>query len=218
MIRNFIFTTITFFFLGSCKEGLGKREALPVPLNSQIISVNLVDSLGTVTLAIPNRYDTSFVWVDHSDCGKPCDMQKYRFQPKILKVTKESGFIWLGEPKDSVERLTISHSGYFPFHAGDTAEDLARHKQLRAKLASDASNPPVIFDTLEKINDRYYSIVAMEKSDTIRSKRVLAITTIKGNEIQFEYDILTKKNDSIGRDFIKNSLDLIHTIHINKGL
>jgi hypothetical protein len=215
--RPYSIIAIALFLLMACKETPIQRVGA-LPASSKTVDVQLIDTLGTVTLSIPVRYDTSFSWIDHSDCGKPCDMQKYRFQPKSLKITKESGWIWLGEPKDSIERLTISHSGYFPFHNGDTAKNLVQHNHIKAELVSDPANPPIVFDTIERIGDRYYSIIEMERSDTVQSKRVLAATTIKGNLIKFQYDLLTKKKDSIETNFIKNSIDLIRTIRVSKGI
>jgi len=55
----------------------------------------------------------------------------------------------------------------------------------------------------------------MQRSDTIHNIRVLALTTIKGNEVKFRYDLLSKKDDMVEKSFIKNSLDLVHTIKIN---
>ena len=186
----------------SCKQAsAGKGRLLFVPHNAKIRQVKLVDSLGTLSLAVPAKYDTTFTWMALSDCGLPCDRQEYRFQRK-----------------DSLERLTISHSEYYPFHDGDTSKNVWRHLRLRADLAMDSSNPPIVFDTIEKINDRYYSIFEMEWGDTLRAKRVLATTTIKGNTIQFEYELRTKKQDSVSRNFMKNTLDLIRTIQIAKGI
>ena len=218
MIRNCLFISMALLLFASCKEVTVKEGVLLVPGNSKIVQVKLIDTLGILTLSVPVRYDTFFSWIDHSDCGKPCDQQKYRYQPKSLRITKESGFVWLGEPKNSVERFTISHSGDFPFHDGDTAKDLVRHEHIRSQLTSDPANPPIIFDTIEKINDRYYSIFAMQRSDTVSRKKVLAVTTIKGNSIRFQYDLLTNKADSVGRDFIKNSIELIRTIRIDNGI
>jgi len=218
MMRNSLFIVIVCILFASCKEMTGKGTVFLVPPNSKTVQVKLIDTLGTVTLAVPDRYDTSFAWIDHSDCGKPCDLQKYRYQPKSLRITKESGFIWLGEPEDSVDRFTISHSGYFPFHNGDTSKDFVRHEHLKSQLTSDPSNPSIIFDTIERIHDRYYSIFAMQRSDTIRCEKVLAVTTVKGNLIRFQYDLLTKKVDSVETNFIKNSIDLIRTIQINRGI
>lgn len=216
MNRLFIIMSLSFFV--SCNEISKDRNTYQLPANSKIVTVHLIDSLGIITLSIPIRYDTSFSWIDYSDCGKPCNEQKYRFQPKALRITKESGFLWLGEPADSIDQLTISHTMDFPFHDGDTAKNLIRHNHLKEQLISNSQNPPIVFDTIQKINDRYFSIFEMEKSDTLESKQVLAITTIKNNIIKFQYKLLTSKDDSMSKNFIKSSIGLIKTIRINKGL
>ena len=186
----------------SCKQAsAGKGAKLIIPLNAKITLVKLVDTLGTLSVAVPTRYDTSFSWMELADCGLPCDKQEYRF-----------------ERRDSLERFTISHSEYYPFHDGDTSRNMQNHLQLRADLTMDVTNPPIVFDTIEKINDRYYSIFEMEWSGTPRPKRVLAVTTIKGNSIWFQYDLLMQKEDPESRSFIKNSLELIRTIRIAKGI
>lgn len=188
-----------------------------LPENSKAVMVPLIDSLGIINLSVPLRYDTSFSWVHHSDCGKPCDEREYRFQPKNLSLIKESGWMWT-EPKDSVDRFTISHTLDFPFHDGDTTLIIAWHNHFKEQLTSDLKNPPIVFDTIQKINDRYFSIVATEKNDSIQVRKVLTVTTIKSNLIKFQYELLTRKNDSISKNFIKNSINLIKTIRINKGI
>jgi hypothetical protein len=216
MNRLFIIILLVVFFI-SCNDVAEKRDTPQLPRNSKTVELQLIDSLGQVNLSVPLRYDTSFSWVHYSDCGKPCNEQEYRFQPKNLPLIKESGWMWT-EPKDSVDRLTISHSMDYPLHDGDTAKNIVRHAHLKEQLISNPQNPPIIFDTIQKINDRYFSIIAMQKSDSIRIKKVLAVTTIKSNEIKFIYELLTRKNDSISKNFIKNSIDLIKTIRINKGI
>lgn len=216
MNRLFIIILLVVFFI-SCNDVAEKRDTPQLPRNSKTVELQLIDSLGQVNLSVPLRYDTSFSWVHYSDCGKPCNEQEYRFQPKNLPLIKESGWMWT-EPKDSVDRLTISHSMDYPFHDGDTAKNIVRHAHLKEQLISNPQNPPIIFDTIQKINGRYFSIIAMEKSDSVQIKKVLAVTTIKSNEIKFLYELLTRKNDSISKNFIKNSIDLIKTIRINKGI
>jgi hypothetical protein len=186
--------------------------------SSRRIQIRLVDSLGQVTLSVPTRYDTVFSWVNHSDCGKPCDEQEYRYQPKALAITKESGFFWRGEPKDSVDRFTLTHSSDIRYSVETTAMDSLRHKYLKLQIVNNSDNPEIIYDTIEKIADRYFSIFVMQRSDTIQNIRVLAVTTIKGNEVKFQYELLSKKGDLVEKSFIKNSLDLIHTIRINKRI
>lgn len=186
--------------------------------SSRNIKISLVDSLGQVSLSIPARYDTVFSWIDYSDCGKPCNRQEYRCQPRTLPITKESGYFWLNEPKDSVDRFTIIHTSDVQDFPDTIAVDSSMFRYLRHKIADDPNYPEIIHDTIEKIGGRYFSIFIMMKSDTIHNIRVLAGTTVKGNEVYFRCDLLSKKDDSISRNFIKNSLDLIHTIRINKGI
>ncbi|MFZ4772227.1 MAG: hypothetical protein ACOYLO_18730, partial [Ferruginibacter sp.] len=184
MNRLFIIILATFFI--SCNDVAEKKGTYLLPDNSKALKVQLLDSLGIINFSVPPRYDTSFSWIHYSDCGKPCDEQKYRFQPKELFLLKESGWIWT-EPKDSIDRFTISHTLDYPFHDGDTAKNIVRHNHLKEQLKSNPQNPPINFDTIQKINDRYFSIITMEKSDTVQVKKVLAVTTIKSNLIKFQY-------------------------------
>lgn len=187
------------------------------PPNAKKVSLQLIDSLGIIELFVPIRYDTSFTWVDYSDCGKPCNKQKYRFQPQALRITKESGWIWLGEPADSIDRFTISHSGFFPFHEGDTAKNIARHNMVKGSVITEIEQPAIVFDTVQKVQDRYFYIIAIEKKDSLIRKKIVAVTTIKSNEIMFQYELVTKSNDSITENYISNALNLIKFVKIEKG-
>jgi hypothetical protein len=205
----------------SCKENKPISAKNELPENSKIVTIKLIDSLGVVTCSIPNRYDTFFSWTDHSDCGKPCSKEKYRYQSKLLKITKESGFVWLGEPKDSVERFTISHSGYFPFHkeANDSVGAVAGLGPFKGRLSSNPINPEVIFDTIENINGRYFSIIIMESYDSAAQryiKKVSSLTSLYGNEIEFHYELNTKDTSANTKNFIANSLKLLRTIRLSK--
>lgn len=214
---NHLFIIIFLVFFISCNNVTEKKRNSELPENSKAVQLTLVDSLGMVNFFVPIRYDTAFSWLHYSDCGKPCDEQKYRFQPKELPLIKESGWMW-NEPKDSVDRFTISHTMGFPFYNGDSAKNTIRHNNLKKQLISNQQNPTIIFDTIQRINDRYYSIFEMEKSGTIQSKKVLAVTTIINNLIKFQYELMTRKNDTIAKSFIKKSIDLIKTIRISKGI
>ncbi|MFT3982215.1 MAG: hypothetical protein QM687_17225 [Ferruginibacter sp.] len=205
-------------FFAACNNTTNVHNKQGIPENSKTVQVHLVDSLGMIGLSVPISYDTSFSWIHYSDCGKPCDEQKYRFQPKTLSIVKETGWYSKESLTDPINRLTISHSSFIRLQGGTMRTDSIRHKHLMEQLTSDPVNPPIIFDTMQEINDRYYSIIVMEKSDTLFSKKILASTTIKNNVVKFQYELLTKKNDSITDSFIKNSIKLIKTIRISKGI
>jgi hypothetical protein len=189
------------------------------PKDSKIVTTILRDSLGSVSFSIPARFDTSFTWTNHSDCGKPCDHEEYRFQPKTLPVFKESGFYY-DIPDISIDQFTIIHSGYFPFHNGDTSKNFVRHENFKSQLLSKSNNSKLVSDTLEKIYDRYFSIVGITGFDTTKQKhfaRLAGLTTINGNEIEFEYDIKTKGTIN-EKQFFENATKFIRTIRIRNGI
>lgn len=179
------------------------------------IEVQLIDSFGVITFDSPRRYDTSFSWTHYSDCNT-CHEQKYRFQSKINPIIKESG--WLVDiPKDSVERFTISHKRYYPFHESDTMKDLASHNNFKRELSFKRRYMKMISDTIYRINDRYFSVFELENADTTNRKEVVALTTINGNYINFSCELVSGKRGSTEHDFFKNSINLINSIVIQNN-
>ncbi len=201
----------------SCKDTPPKKDSTQIPVNSKTVNLQLIDSLGAVSFSIPKEYDTSFSWIHEGDCGKPCEEPKYRFQSKKLPVMMEQGWLW-DEPKDSIENLTVNHSRYLAFPIADSSKNLIRHNAFKRQVISNSINPPLIFDTLQKINDRYFSIFVMKKFDSVTSIKALAITTVKGNWIQFQYQFLKNGNDTTSKDFAEKALNYFKTIVIKEGI
>lgn len=218
---KYITFLLVVLFYTSCNDIKLTKNSIASPENSKNVTVKLIDSLGYVTCSIPNRYDTFLYWTNWSDCGKPCAKEQYRFQPKYLRITKETGFIWLGEPKDSIERFTIVHSGYFPFH--DSVDSLFIfnfHEQEKSNIIYDPGTYRIKSDTIEKIGDRFFSIIEIDLYDTTKaqySKKLLAATTIKRNIIHFDFELLTKQKDAATDNFINNSKYYLRTIRISNG-
>lgn len=205
--------------LTSCLDKSNEKRIGILPDNSTLTSTTLRDSLGTVFFSIPARFDTSFTWTNRSDCGKPCDMEQYRYQPKTLPIFEESGFYYQ-VPDIPVDQFTIVHSGYFPFGNGDTSKSFWRHDNFKDRLSSDPKNGTVVSDTIEKINDRYYSVVFMNGYDTKRQQhfaKVAALTTIKANEIELHYDINSKEKINL-KAFYESSIRFIRTVRMSKGI
>jgi hypothetical protein len=211
---------IGILLLFSCRDKAKNETATAIPVNSRFVTTTLRDSLGKVSFSIPDRYDTSFSWTNRSDCGKPCDQEQYRFQSKSFPIFKESGFFY-DIPNISIDQFTIIHSSYFPFHSrSDTSKRFLRHEAFIGDLTSNLYNGKVKFDTIEKINDRYFSIVCMAGFDSARQKyftKLVAVTTIKGNEIEFHYDSSSKEiiNE---KDFFDRSKEFARTISIGNGI
>ncbi len=66
----------------------------------------------------------------------------------------ETGWLLFGLRQDSVEQVTITHKESFPVHFLDTTKNIIRQKYVKFNLTEDETNPPIIFDTLQKIGDR----------------------------------------------------------------
>jgi len=214
---NIIILCIIFFT--SCNEDTKIVTFQPSPEKSKTLIVKLADSLGNVNITLPLRYDTSCTWTHYSDCGKPCEKVKYRFQPKSVPIQMESGF-FTDERKDSIDRFTIIHSGYFPFN---TNKDSLFIFKVHEKLKLDFSKIPAIrgnikWDTVEKIGNRYFSIVAVESFDSTTlqySKQLFGASTIMGNGISFDFELLTKEESKTTDSFIVNSLYFLRTIRLS---
>ena len=216
MKPTILFGLISLCILICCKDRAEKGNARKNLDNFKRVEIQLIDSLGTVSLFIPISYDTSFAWIHEGDCGYSCDQKKYRFQPKALPIVEENGFIpdW---PTDSVESFTITHSMEFFNHPDDSAIIFFRHTYNKEDLLFRHPESKVVFDTIQKINGEYFSIIAIEKSDSIFFRKVRALTTTKRNEVFFHFDLLTRKNDSICKNFIKTSMASLKSLQINKG-
>jgi len=210
----------------ACHHNETKLLPSAAPLNARDTLIILPDSLGSVVVTVPKRYDTFFYWTHFSDCNG-CGKRKYRFQPSSLPIIKESGWIWDG-PVDSVERFTIEHSDYTEKRGFNlTIDDSSKHKSaIRAHpmnieiLKSDPTTDYVIGDTLKQINGSWFSIIFGSKYDSskkIFSKYVVAISDVRLNEIRFRFELLTKQNDSINKYFIRNSLECLNRLTINEG-
>jgi hypothetical protein len=212
---------ILLLIFAACNESK-KVDTVHLPLeNSKTVVIKLVDSLGDVTITLPTRYDTSFSWTHYSDCGKPCNKIKYRSQPKKLRIKKESGWLTLGEPKDSIERFTIIHSGNFPFFENnDTSFIFNFHQRQKAYIIQDPETYTIKSDTVERIGDRYFSIITIDLFDTTKeqySKKLLAATSLKSNIICFDFELLTKEKGAITDNFIQNSKYYLRTVRLSNG-
>lgn len=199
-------------FFTSCKYNLNRKDQLN---GLKRVELNLIDSLGAIVFDCPNRYDTSFSWTHFSDCNT-CHDQKYRFQTKRAAILKETGWASIA-PTDSIDRLTIKHKLDISIFPKDTSKNGALHESLKENLKYTKSSMRMIGDTIYKINDRYFSVFTLESVDSLIKKEVLGVTNIKGNDVIFDCELITGKNDTIGSAFVANSISLINSIIIKDG-
>ena len=190
--------------------------------NSRNVQIELEEDLGNISMRVPHIYDTFQLWHDRTDCAR-CGKVKYRFQPRNLPISLESGFVYLGEPTDSIDRLTIRHPEYIFHHPPQTDSQIifARHKDFQINIKVDPRYPPIIFDTIEFINDRYYSIIILDtfiRKTSQYHRMAIATTTVNNNEVTFTFELLTKARGIRVETFIETALFLFRTIKLSNGI
>jgi hypothetical protein len=206
--------------IAACHNSQNKNQSLIPPGDSKIQVINLAGGIGTITLSLPSKYDTTFTWIHYSDCGAPCEKKKYRFQPKSLPVNEETGYFYK-TLKDSVEQFTIVHNPYIAVSDSDATDDgefiNSFHDHKKYYVMHDPKLRAISSDTIEKIGDRYFSIIIIDKYDTVTktySKKLLSTTTIRRGTIDFNFELETKRVDSLSKNFINSAKYYLRTIHI----
>lgn len=221
-MKNFlIFFVLLFASCNHISENNIPPPAAPEDSKTQVI--NLEGGLGSVSLSLPVRYDTTFTWIHYSDCGKPCEKRKYRFQPKILPVYPETGYHY--KPlNDSIEQFTIIHNPYLAAGDSDNTDNqsfiTSFHDHKKFEIIHDPALHKIKSDTIEKIGDRYFSIIVIDMYDTAKvqySKKLLSTTTLKTGTIDFNFDLLSKQKDSLTEKFIDKAKYYLRTIRIGSN-
>lgn len=190
-------------------------------------SVVLKNGLGTVYLRVPRAYDTLLVWLRYSDCTG-CGDYRFRFQPKKLPMHKEHGWAYAYRLlRDSVNQLTIQQPEDTQQRADSTNDNSTIQRRHRQNLAAfytkryppDHPRPlaPPDFDSLERINSRYFSIIASTQTDatgTTIQRIIDAETGVGSNLIKFTYELRTRQNDSLSHHFQRDALRMLRTVRI----
>ena len=180
-----IFIIAVIFSLFSCAANGGKSDEEQIE-GIRDTTLLLPDSLGYVTISIPDRFDTFFTWIRQSDCGH-CGDVRYRFQPKNRKIFKESGFFYF-RTNDSTEQFTIQHHQTIG-NVSISFDDDFLHSGAILGAKSDLMVRKVQFDTIQEINGKQFSVITVDDFDTsTRSylKGVYATTFIHGNQVRFK--------------------------------
>jgi len=208
------------FVMAGCHFSENKTYPALPPETSKIQVIHLANGIGTISVSLPVRYDTTFTWIHYSDCGAPCEKRKYRFQPKILPINPETGYFYK-TLKDSVEQFTIVHNPYISPGDSDNTDDkdyiTSFHDHKKFYVIHDPTLRTIKSDTIEKIGDRYYSIIIIDNYDTATStyiKKLLSTTTIKKGTIDFNFELTSKRKDSLTEKFIDKAKYYLRTIRI----
>jgi hypothetical protein len=202
--------------------GYGCKEQTKIEVLSEEprFMINLIDSLGRISIQFPANTDTFFSWICRSDCGTPCEEGKYRFQPGKRRIFKGSGFFWEGQPKDSVYQLTISHSRFIVFKKSPDSIFLKARFPLEQELKANPETRKTNFDKILKINDRNFLIFRNEDIDSARNvyiRRLFGYTSIYNTWVEFRYDLLSQNKDSLYFNFFEHAMSNLQTVEIHGG-
>ena len=203
-----------------CAGCVNKKTPEFVPAHSKKVVIKLIDSLGVITMYVPERYDTGFAWLHYSDCTS-CNKMKCRFQSSSWRIYKESGWFFY-PPTDSVDRVTIIYSPHLYLDEQDTAWIYKENKHFREeqKLLDPVANN-ILVDTLCRIHDRPFSITGTHfYSEPVCREfyELNAVTSVRGTDIAFQFELITEKGDSLSKHFIQNAMDVLKTIRFTKPI
>lgn len=210
------------FLIAACHSPAPKNSLTQeIPPNSKKVSIELKDSISLITLYLPERYDTTFSWIHYSDCGRVCEKRKYRYQPKSLPIIMETGYFY-ERPADSVDQFTIVHNPYISPKDLDNTNNkkfiMQFHDHKKWDIIHDPYLKTVTSDTIEKIGDRYFSIIIIDTYDStkkIYAKRVISSTSLRNSTIDFDFELLTRNKDSLTTNFINDSKQYLRTIRFH---
>ncbi|SDH00001.1 hypothetical protein [Chitinophaga filiformis] len=190
------------------------------PAHSRKVAVKLMDSLGIVTMYVPERYDTAFSWIHGSDCSS-CDKMKCRFQSSLWRVYKESGWFFY-PPTDSVDRVTIIYSPHLYLGEGDTAWIYGLNKEFRKqKKIEDSVVNNIFIDTLCRVYDRPFYITGTHFYSEMACREFYelnAVSSVRGMDITFQFELITTKDDSLSKHFLQNAMNVLKTIRFTKPI
>ena len=205
-------------FLSACSHTTEKK--FDVPPHSKKVAIRLRDSLGVVTMYVPERYDTSFTWKDESGCTSYYKI-KCRFQSKENKIYEESGFLYLAFPRDSVDQVTLVYDpGRYADRNADTGALRLVNKYFIEKIRAEGlTSENILIDTCFFVHDRLFSVTGKHcqwiKTGTTFYE-VHATSVVRGEFVRFEFNMLTTKTDSLARNFTANALKTINTIRFSE--
>lgn len=205
--------TSIFLFCAGCQLST-QRGLTTSSKDTREIEIQLTDSLGLIRMELPVRYDTVFSWLQESDCGKPCEEQKYRCQPGNLFVVNETGFFGINTKQDSIDQLTIIHSNDLNLQTAEKTKPGTILQQMRKSMWQDDTLVRYSIDTLLNINNREFAIIGTEGSGVLKRKKITAVTNISNNPVGFEFELWTKREDTLHYNFTEYTLGIIKTIKI----
>ncbi|WP_123844939.1 hypothetical protein [Chitinophaga lutea] len=173
------------------------------------------NNLGDITMEMPARWDTTLQWTDYS-CNAESDRIKYRFQQRSNPVVLESGFIFSNYPEDSVNQLTIMHSGAAAPGPGGWKTMAEVHVGNKYYCTLLDANTQFSLDTIIRAGQDSFSILAPVFTDTTAyyHREVRVATIMNGQLLEFEFKLLSKTPQPGMNRFTGEALGIIRSTRL----
>jgi hypothetical protein len=213
------------FILFSCQQREKKEPdelTTTPPPNTSLYEITLMDSLGKMSIYLPEEYDTSFFWTYYSDCGPPCDKIMYRFQSKKLAIDPESGDFHHYVPSDSINRFTMHHSGGIRYDDGNDSVQIHVFHPFKLDYFErcEYGSAAVEYDRIEFISDRYFSIfyINLDRPDSASYCRIVkSICSLRGNGVEFEFLLYSKHPIENSQSFYDYCTQILRTCRFERS-
>lgn len=213
---KYILLALAMLFLYAC-NALPQKKVATLPPHTRKVELQLKDSLGTLELAIPERYDTMYNWIFETDC-RSCGDQKYRFQSKRLPTENECWMNWKERMrKDSVDRFTISHVVDTTSFFYDSSTYIRKFYQDMKDIA-DIEEEKRLCDTFLHVGDQEFAVFVSKpvQYGDILYNHIYGCTNGHKFYISFDFELRAKTTDTLNKHFIDRTMALIQHIHVKK--
>lgn len=212
-MKSYLYFGIVLTMAFGCKSNQDKIGAR----NSIERVISLKNELGNATIVVPARYDTVIQWTSKSDCIS-CGYEEYRIQLRANPIRLETGSIWYGDPGDSVDDITLSHS--VDRYSFDSLVQISAsdHKRIVHEYNADPVYFPLVKDTMLKIGSRMYSISYSSNYDSTKGlfrRALISGTRVYGEEVFIVFRTWAKQ--PIDEKYFSKSLDILHTVKFSNG-
>lgn len=206
-----LFASVIFFL--SCKNGvmLDYEEPYFNKQNGIEYCFVLQDSVTKISILTPKYLDTSLCWI-HRTCGIP--NQKNRIQSKKQPIFLENGFYW-DDVYDKTE-ITFKQQylgNYLTSMSQKQVKD--RHKSDIEEYKNDPLSQNLIFDTILKVNAKYYSLLGYIHSGKKGKKHHFIRTYFNAGKTYVRGEFINTDTNISIKIFERDCIEMIKSLRIN---
>ncbi len=137
----------------------------------------------------------------------------------------EQGYIWM-EERDCIDQLTIIYSPYdkpprrgaIRFDTSGAYHNKAHGQYFREQMIYWPRDKQLVLDTCYNIHDRPLYVMATREYDAEKQRYTYLLTgeaLAWGREVEFEFKLISDRQDSISTHFIEDAAEIIQTVRFS---